>query len=101
LPLPAWGLDQALLPEIVVGLGKVPLVRYATPGTPDLSAVLEPFIPHYDALLLLANHGAVTSWSDLFSAFRMETLEHFAKIMLTHSSSPANLNFFPRVKWPS
>jgi L-fuculose-phosphate aldolase len=76
------GLDQALLPEIVVGLGKVPLVRYATPGTPDLSAVLEPFVPHYDALLL-ANHGAVTCGPDLFSAFfRMETLEHFAKIML-------------------
>ncbi len=76
------GLDQALLPEIVVGLGKVPLVRYATPGTPDLSAVLEPFIPHYDALLL-ANHGAVTCGPDLYSAFfRMETLEHFAKIML-------------------
>ena len=76
------GLDQALLPEIVVGLGKVPLVRYATPGTADLSAVLEPFIPHYDALLL-ANHGAVTCGPDLFSAFfRMETLEHFAKIML-------------------
>ena len=36
------GLDQALLPEVVVCLGKVPLVRYATPGTPDLSAVLEP-----------------------------------------------------------
>ncbi len=76
------GLDQALLPEIVVGLGKVPLVRYATPGTPDLSAVLEPYIPHYDALLL-ANHGAVTCGPDLLNAFyRMETLEHFAKIML-------------------
>lgn len=76
------GLDQALLPEIVVGLGKVPLVRYATPGTPDLSAVLESYIPHYDALLL-ANHGAVTCGPDLLSAFyRMETVEHFAKIML-------------------
>ncbi|HEY2119053.1 MAG TPA: class II aldolase/adducin family protein [Candidatus Acidoferrum sp.] len=76
------GLDQALLPEIVVGLGKVPLVRYATPGTPDLSAVLEPYVPHYDALLL-ANHGAVTCGPDLLNAFfRMEMLEHFAKIML-------------------
>jgi L-fuculose-phosphate aldolase len=76
------GLDQALLPEIVVCLGKIPLVRYATPGTPDLSAVLEPFVPHYDALLL-ANHGAVTCGPDLLTAFfRMETLEHFAKIML-------------------
>jgi L-fuculose-phosphate aldolase len=76
------GLDQALLPEVVVGLGKVPLVRYATPGTPDLSAVLEPYVPHYDAVLL-ANHGATTCGPDLLTAFyRMETIEHFAKIML-------------------
>ncbi len=76
------GLDQALLPEVVVGLGKIPLVRYATPGTADLSAVLEPYVPHYDALLL-ANHGAVTCGPDLLTAFyRMETLEHFAKICL-------------------
>ncbi|HKM68199.1 MAG TPA: class II aldolase/adducin family protein [Candidatus Acidoferrum sp.] len=76
-------LDQALLPEVVVSLGKIPLVRYATPGTPDLGAVLEPFVPHYDALLL-ANHGAVTCGPDLRTAFfRLETLEHFAKITLT------------------
>jgi L-fuculose-phosphate aldolase len=77
------GLDQALLPEVVVGLGKVPLVRYATPGTPDLGAALEPYVAHYDALLL-ANHGAVTCGPDLLTAFfRMETLEHFARIMLS------------------
>lgn len=76
------GLTQALLPEVVVGLGQVPLVQYATPGTPDLSAALEPFVPHYDALLL-ANHGAVTCGPDLLTAFyRMETIEHCAKITL-------------------
>lgn len=76
------GLDQALLPEVVVSLGKVPLVRYATPGTPDLRAVLEPYVPHYDALLL-ANHGAVTCGPDLLTAFyRLEIVEHFAKIVL-------------------
>jgi L-fuculose-phosphate aldolase len=75
-------LDQALLPEVIIGLGQIPLVRYATPGTPDLSAALEPFVPHYDALLL-ANHGAVTCGTDLLTAFfRMETIEHFAKITL-------------------
>ena len=58
-------------------------MRYATPGTPDLGAVLEPYVPHYDALLL-ANHGAVTCGPDLRTAFfRMETLEHFAKIAFT------------------
>jgi L-fuculose-phosphate aldolase len=76
------GLDRALLPEVIVGLGQVPLVQYATPGTPELSAVIEPFAPHYDALLL-ANHGAVTCGPDLLSAFyRMETIEHSAKITL-------------------
>src|SRR5260370_5760042 len=76
------GLDRALLPEVVVGLGQLPLVQYATPGTPELSAVLEPFAPHYDALLL-ANHGAVTCGPDLLTAFfRMETIEHSAKITL-------------------
>src|SRR5262250_3599147 len=75
-------LNKALLPEVIVGLGQVPLVQYATPGTPELSAALEPFVPHYDALLL-ANHGAVTCGPDLLTAFfRMETIEHSAKITL-------------------
>ena len=75
-------LDQALLPEVIIGLGQIPLVRYATPGTPELSAAIEPFVPHYDALLL-ANHGAVTCGTDLLTAFfRMETIEHCAKITL-------------------
>jgi L-fuculose-phosphate aldolase len=76
------GLDQALLPEVIVGLGRIPLVRYATPGTLELSAALEPYVPHYDALLL-ANHGAVTCGPDLLTAyFRLETIEHVAKITL-------------------
>src|SRR6266403_2487895 len=75
-------LNQALLPEVIVGLGQIPLVQYATPGTAEVSAALEPFVPHYDALLL-ANHGAVTCGPDLLTAFfRMETIEHSAKITL-------------------
>jgi L-fuculose-phosphate aldolase len=75
-------LDQALLPEVIIGLCQIPLVRYGTPGTSELSAALEPFVPHYDAMLL-ANHGAVTCAPDLLTAFfRMETIEHCAKITL-------------------
>lgn len=75
-------LNQALLPEVIVGLGQIPLVQYATPGTPELSAAVEPFVPHYDAMLL-ANHGAVTCGPDLLTAFfRMEIIEHSAKITL-------------------
>lgn len=80
-------LDRALLPEVIIGLGQVPLVRYATPGTPELSQALEPYVMHYDALLL-ANHGAVTCGPDLLTAFyRMETIEHSAKIVLAAESA--------------
>jgi L-fuculose-phosphate aldolase len=41
-----------------------------------------PYIPKYDALLM-ANHGAVSYGEDVFQAFfRMETVEHFARITL-------------------
>ena len=75
-------LDKALLPEIVVLLGWVPLAEYATPGTPGLSASLARFVPHHDAILM-ANHGVVTAGPDLLTAFcRMETVEQFAKTTL-------------------
>lgn len=75
-------LDQALLSECVMALGSVPVAPYGTPGTPELSAAIEPLIQHHDALLL-ANHGVVTYGGDLLTAFfRMETTEHFARIAL-------------------
>jgi len=41
-----------------------------------------PLIPKYDALMM-ANHGAVCYGADVFKAyFKMETLEHFARIQL-------------------
>jgi L-fuculose-phosphate aldolase len=75
-------LNLALLPEVVIGLGCVPLADYGLPGTPALTDGMMPFIPKYDALLM-ANHGAVCYGDDVYKAFfRMETLEHFARITL-------------------
>ena len=78
-------LNQALVSEIVLALGCVPLAKYATPGTQELSAELAPLIPQYDAILM-ANHGVVTYGEDLLRAYmNMETVEHFARIALvTH-----------------
>jgi L-fuculose-phosphate aldolase len=78
-------LDQPLVCEVVVGLGSIPLAKYATPGTPELGASLEPLIPDYDAILM-SNHGVVTYGDTLSHAYmKMETVEHFAKIALvTH-----------------
>ncbi len=76
------GLDQPLLPEVVVNLGCVPLCAYGLPGTYELSDTLRPYVPDYDALLM-ANHGAVAYGTDLGRAFfNMETVEHVARITL-------------------
>jgi L-fuculose-phosphate aldolase len=80
-----YDLNRPLVCEVVVGLGSIPLARYGTPGTPELTDALEPLIPHHDAILM-ANHGVVTFGSSVESAYmKMETVEHFAKIALvTH-----------------
>jgi L-fuculose-phosphate aldolase len=78
-------LDRALISEVVLSLGTVPLARYGTPGTAELAGALEPLVPHHDAILM-ANHGVVTYGDSLLRAYmKMETVEHFAKIALvTH-----------------
>jgi L-fuculose-phosphate aldolase len=77
-----FDLNRPLVCEVVVGLGSIPLARYGTPGTPELTDALEPLIPGHDAILM-ANHGVVTFGSTLESAYmKMETVEHFARISL-------------------
>lgn len=75
-------LEEPVLPEVIVGLGKIPLAPYGTPGTWELCAGLEPLVENHDAILL-ENHGVVTCGPDLGTAFqRMETVEQFARVML-------------------
>ncbi len=75
-------LNKALVSEVVLALGCIPVARYGTPGTPELSEALEPLVSHFDAILM-ANHGVVTYGPDLLTAFfRMETVEHFARVSL-------------------
>ncbi|MCC7236422.1 MAG: class II aldolase/adducin family protein [Bryobacterales bacterium] len=75
-------LNLALLPEVVITLGCVPLAGYGLPGTNELTDPMLAYIPKYDALMM-ANHGAVCYGEDLWKAFfKMETVEHFARITL-------------------
>ena len=75
-------LNKALVSEVVLGLGCIPVAPYGTPGTPELTEALEPLVSHYDSILM-ANHGVVTYGQDLLTAFfRMETTEHFARVSL-------------------
>jgi L-fuculose-phosphate aldolase len=75
-------LNRAILAELVVSLGCIPVARYGTPGTPELTDAIEPLVESYDAILM-ANHGVVTYGPDLLTAFfRMETTEHFARVAI-------------------
>ncbi|HEV2464363.1 MAG TPA: class II aldolase/adducin family protein [Acidobacteriaceae bacterium] len=76
-------LDEPLCAELIMTLGSIPLASYATTGTDEVGASLQPFLRHHDAILL-ANHGVVTYGKDLLDAFmKMETCEHFAQVCLT------------------
>ena len=71
-----------VLPEVILQMGEVPIVRYATPGTADLADSFNPYLARHDAFLM-ANHGATTVGPTLEVAHqRMESLEHAARIIL-------------------
>jgi L-fuculose-phosphate aldolase len=90
-------LTQALLPEVIIGLGCVPLADYGLPGTPELTEPMLPYIPKYDAILM-GNHGAVCYGDDVFRAFfRMETVEHYARIALV-AELLGGANVLPKVE---
>jgi L-fuculose-phosphate aldolase len=75
-------LDRAVLAEVLTTLGSIPLAEYATPSTAELPEAVGKYIKAHDGMLL-ANHGALTVGTDLYSAYyKMETVEHFAKISL-------------------
>jgi L-fuculose-phosphate aldolase len=75
-------LTRAVLAEVLTTLGSIPIAEYATPSTSELPAAVRKYIKAHDGMLL-ANHGALTVGADLLSAYyKMETIEHFAKISL-------------------
>lgn len=79
-------LDRAVLAEVITTLGSIPIAEYATPSTDELPAAIRKYISAHDGLLL-ANHGALAVAGDLMAAYyRMETIEHFAKISLVARS---------------
>jgi L-fuculose-phosphate aldolase len=75
-------LDRAVLAEVITTLGSIPLAEYATPSTEELPAAVRKYVKAHDGMLL-ASHGALALAGDVMSAYyRMETIEHFAKISL-------------------
>ncbi|MFN7144175.1 MAG: class II aldolase/adducin family protein [Myxococcota bacterium] len=74
---------RCVLPEVVLTLGTVPTVEYATTGTKSLADGIRPYVKHHDAVLM-DRHGAVCLGKDLLTAFcNLETMEHTALITKT------------------
>lgn len=75
-------LNKAVLAEVVVTLGCIPLADYATPSTKELAESVDRLVRTSDGVLL-SNHGALTVGRDILDAYyKMEVIEHFAEITL-------------------
>ena len=75
-------LTRAVLAEVITTLGSIPIAEYGTPSTAELPDAVRKYIKAHDGLLL-ANHGALTCGPSVMAAYyKMETIEHFAKISL-------------------
>lgn len=76
-------LNFKTLPEIIISLGSIPLAKYGTPSTVELSDSISELVKCHDAILL-ANHGAIALGKDVMNAYyKMESVEHFALISIT------------------
>jgi L-fuculose-phosphate aldolase len=71
---------RCVIPEIVVTIGMVPTVPYATPGTEELPHSIREPIRGADAVIL-ERHGSITVGSELWDAFRvLDMVEHASHI---------------------
>jgi len=83
-------LDQPILSEAILGLGKVPVASYAMPTAEELAKSVEPLVAQHDAVLMRF-HGAVCFARDIEQAcYLMETLEHVARIDFIRRSLGSN-----------
>jgi len=75
-------LDVPTFTEVVIQLGRIPFMDYATPTTADYARLVAESMRGAEALLM-RNHGTVTVGASLEQAFqRTELLEDFARLVL-------------------
>ena len=74
-------LPEACLGEVVLALGRVPVVPFALPGSVAMADHVRPYLPRHRALLL-ARHGVLCWGEDLDEAVGgAERLEHVAQTL--------------------
>lgn len=71
-----------ITPYAVMRIGRVPIIPYTKPGSPDIVPLIRAKAPDHTAVLL-ANHGPVVAGKSIEAAvFAMEELEETAKLVM-------------------
>jgi ribulose-5-phosphate 4-epimerase/fuculose-1-phosphate aldolase len=77
-----------ITPYVVMRVGKVPVVPYTRPGSPDVAPLIRAKAGEH-AAVLLANHGPVVAGPSLEAAvFGIEELEETARLVLLTRGMP-------------
>jgi len=72
--------------ELILAVGKLPIVPFQMPGSLEMGTALHPFIKN-NKVMVLARHGALSFGEDLIEAYNgMERLEHSCEILLKAKS---------------
>jgi L-fuculose-phosphate aldolase len=75
-------IPQAVLPEVEVLLGEVPISPYETPGGKRFAETILPFVKRSNTIIL-ANHGTVSYADSVELAYwRTEVLDSYCKILI-------------------
>lgn len=74
-------LPNECLSEVILAVGRIPIVPYARPSTQQMGDVLRPYLPA-SRVMVLSRHGALSWGESLNEAYNgMERLEHSAFIL--------------------
>jgi len=72
--------------ELILAVGKLPIVPFQMPGSLEMGTALHPFIKDHK-VMVLARHGALSFGEDLIEAYNgMERLEHCCEVLLKAQS---------------
>ena len=75
-------LEDAISPEIVYCFSKIPLAKYALPGSNELVEKTAIYFEDYD-IVLLENHGVIVGGATMKQAYlNLELVEEYAKTLI-------------------
>ncbi len=87
-------LPSQCLSEVILAVGRIPIIPYARPTTQDMGTQLRPFLPDC-RVMILSRHGALSWGETLQEAYDgMERVEHSAQILL-HAYTLGGLTSLP------